>query len=88
MKRQYRISPEGPLQPTDAEIARYRDPKRLIHNYTKVVRRPKRPLYKDPKAFMLLLLILLLAYLISEERSHGHPKSEVPGQQQVLPREE
>lgn len=68
MKRQYRITPEGPEQPTEAEIARYRDPQRLIYNYTRAVRRPRKPLYRDPKAFLLLLFIVLVAYLISEER--------------------
>lgn len=77
MKRQYRITPEGPQQPTDAEIARYRDPKRLIYNYTKAVERPKRPLYKDPKAFIFLLFIVLLAYLISEERGRARQGNEV-----------
>ncbi|HRF80465.1 MAG TPA: hypothetical protein PL070_10310 [Flavobacteriales bacterium] len=72
MKSQYRITPEGQPLPTDAEIARYRDPKRLIYNYTKAVQRPKRPLYKDPKAFIFLLLIVMLASLISEERRRPH----------------
>lgn len=76
MKRQYRITPQGPQQPTDAEIARYRDPKRLIYNYTKAVQRPKRPLYKDPKAFILLLFIVFIAYLISEERGRAQHKRE------------
>ncbi len=66
MKRQYRITPEGPQQPTEAEIARYRDPKRLIYNYSKAVRRPKRPLYKDPKTFIMLVLIVLLAFMLAE----------------------
>lgn len=78
MKRQYRISPEGPIRSTDAEIERYRDPRRLIYNYSRVVQRPKRPLYRDPKAFLFLLLIVLLAYLISEERERSaHPVKEV-----------
>lgn len=69
MKRQYRITPEGSgPTPTDAEVARYRDSERLIYNYTKAIRRPKKPLYRDPKAFLLLLFIVLIAYLISEER--------------------
>lgn len=83
MKRQYRITPEGPLQPTEAEIARYRDPKRLIYNYTKAVQRPKRPLYKDSKAFILLLLIVLLAYLISEGHLNSDKKATPTPEQQV-----
>ncbi|MBL7952727.1 MAG: hypothetical protein JNM62_13530 [Flavobacteriales bacterium] len=74
MKRRYRITPEGAGQePTDAEIARYRDPKRLIYNYTKAVQRPKRPLYKDPKAFLLLVLIVLFAIFMSELAEDRQP---------------
>lgn len=78
MKRQYRIPPQGPDNPTDAEIARYRDPKRLIYNYTKAVQRPRRPLYKDPKAFIMLVLIVLLAIMLadrSEDREQDEPAS-------------
>lgn len=82
MKRSYRISPEGRgVPPSEAEIARYRDPQRLIYNYTRVVRRPRRPLYRDPKAFLLLLFILLIAYLISEERQKQAAPPIAPTQQ-------
>ncbi len=78
MKRQYRISPQGRgTPPTEVEIARYRDPKRLLFNYQKAVRRPQRPLYKDPKAFIALLLIVLLAWFLSEA-SDRHPKTTAP----------
>lgn len=81
MKRQYRISPQGRgTPPTEAEIARYRDPKRLLFNYQKAVRRPDRPLYKDPKAFITLLLIVLLAWFVSEviDRPPDPPAPEQP----------
>ena len=72
MKRQYRISPQGRgTPPTEAEIARYRDPKRLLFNYEKGMRRPQRPLYKDPKAFLGLLLIVLLAWFLGEMNKKG-----------------
>jgi hypothetical protein len=81
MKRQYRISPQGPDTPTDAEIARYRDPKRLLYNYDRAVRRPRRPLYRDPKAFIMLVLIVLLAIMLAEraedrKRDHTAPPPE------------
>ena len=50
MKRRYHISPEGRPRPTEKEIERLNDPKRLLYNYDKAVRRPKVPIYKDPKA--------------------------------------
>jgi len=68
MKPQYRISPQGrSAEPSDAEIARYRDPKRLLYNYQKAARLfHRKPLYKDPKAFLALLLIVLLAWFLSD----------------------
>jgi len=84
MKRRYRITPEGRQQPTDAEIARYRDPKRLLYNYTRAVQRPQKPLYRDPKAFLFLLLIVLLAYLISEEQRK--PDAPAPAPAENAPR--
>ncbi|PHR34187.1 MAG: hypothetical protein COA38_04445 [Fluviicola sp.] len=54
------------LNPTDAQIKRHKDFSRLHHDYEKVTKRGKKPLYRDPKMFLLLLivgLILLLLYL-------------------------
>ncbi len=68
MKPRYRISKEGRGgEPTDAELSRYRDGGRLLYNYQQAARMlHKRPLYKDPKAFIALVLIVLLALFISE----------------------
>ncbi|MCB0770451.1 MAG: hypothetical protein KDC00_08600 [Flavobacteriales bacterium] len=81
MKRRYQIAPgirsDGP---SDEEIARYRDPKKLFYNYHKAVLRPKVPIYKDPKAFLVLLLIVLLAYFIAEvvDKDQGSMDHTVP----------
>jgi hypothetical protein len=68
MRTRYRISPEGrPAEPTDEELARFRDTKRLQYNYQRAARSlHRRPLYRDPKAFLALLLIVLLAWFLSE----------------------
>lgn len=66
MKRIYRISSQGRTEPTDQDLARYRDTKRLLYTYQKAVSRPQVPMYRDPKAFLTLLLILLLAWFLSE----------------------
>lgn len=75
MRTRYRISPEGrPAEPTDEELASYRDTKRLQYNYQRAARSlHRRPLYRDPKAFLALLLIVLLAWFLSEvvERDDG-----------------
>lgn len=68
MKHSYRITREGRgPEPTDAELLRYRDSGRLLHNYQRARDLlHRRPVYKDPKALLVLLLIVLLAWLISE----------------------
>lgn len=74
MKRTYRISSQGRSNvPTDTEVARYRDTKRLLHNYQKAVARPRVPMYRDPKAFIALLLIVLLAWFLSEAVQEKKP---------------
>ena len=52
--------------PTKEEMAKYKDFARLSHEYDNVIKRPKKPLYKDKRMFFILLLIVLLAYLLSE----------------------
>lgn len=77
MKQRYRISPEsGRERLSDADVARYRNGARLLYNYHKAVRGlHRKPLYKDPRAFVALLIIVLLAVLIAEvvEREGHHP---------------
>jgi hypothetical protein len=70
MKKNYRITPEGaPERLTDAEIAQHRDPQKLLYNYQRArMLLHRRPLYKDPKAFLALLLIVLITILVVEAR--------------------
>ena len=85
MKQRYRISPEGRSQePTEAEIAKYRDPKKLLYNYQKasgILHR--KPLYKDPKAFLVLLLIVLLAIFLAERGRTDEQPAPSPSEQQA-----
>ncbi len=66
MNTRYRISPQGRGVLNERQIDAHRDPKRLLFNYHRAVARPKRPLYKDPRSFIALLIIVLLAILITE----------------------
>ena len=52
------------LNPTDLQIKRQKDFSRLHHEYEKVTKRSKRPLYKDPKLFMLLFILGLVLFLM------------------------
>lgn len=54
------------LNPTDEQIARQKDFSKIHHEYERVVKRGKKPLFRDPKLFMILFIIglmLLLAFL-------------------------
>ena len=55
-----------PEIPTKEEMEKYKDFSRLTANYDKFTKRPKLPLYKDKRFFLALLLIVLIAYLISQ----------------------
>lgn len=82
MRTRYRLAPKGRKEPTEAEVDRYRDLGRLQYNYHLAVKRwHRRPLYRDPKAFMALLLILLITWLLTEA------VRKEPVQEQVVPEE-
>ncbi len=51
-------------EPTNEQINRYKDFSRLSHEYERIVKRPKKPLYKDPKLFLYLFLLGLILYLM------------------------
>ena len=52
------------LTPTEEQIKRQKDFARLHHDYEKIMKRGKKPLYRDPKLFMLLLIIGIIFLLI------------------------
>lgn len=53
------------LTPTEEQIRRQKkDFARLHHDYEKLTKRGKKPLYRDPKLFLLLFLIGIVLLLI------------------------
>lgn len=58
------------LTPTEEQIRRQKDFSRLHHEYERLHKRGKKPLYRDPKLFMLLFLlgIVLLLILLESEK--------------------
>lgn len=53
-------------EPSEEQIRRQKDFSRLHHEYERLTKRGEKPLYRDPKLFLLLFLlglILLLAIL-------------------------
>ena len=64
--RSYKVNKDNKEQlPNKETIEKYKDFSRLSHEYERMTKRPKVPLYKDKKMFLVLLLIVLIAYLLS-----------------------
>lgn len=63
--RKFRLNTDKrKLTPTEEQIKRQKDFTRLHHDYEKLMKRGKKPLYKDPKLFLLILIIAILFLLI------------------------
>lgn len=59
---------EKEIEPTDEQIKRHKDFARLHHDYERLTKRGKKPVYRDPKLYLLVVIIgivLLLAFLES-----------------------
>ncbi len=52
------------LEPTQEQILRYKNFNALSQNHKKLSKRPKKPLYKDPKMFLFIVLLGLIALLL------------------------
>lgn len=56
-----------PVEPTSEQIRKHKDFARLSHEYDRLTKRPRKPLYKDPKLFLLIFIILLILFLVFME---------------------
>jgi hypothetical protein len=82
MAKKYKIEKGQPKQPDPDKMNKSQDFGKLVYNYEKAVKPLyKKPLYKDPKTFLMILLILLIIWLISsygdeemdDTPSNSHP---------------
>ncbi len=64
-------------EPTQEDVRKYKDFGKLSHAYENMTKRPK-PLYKNPKVFLALVIIALLAWLIAEEFTDKEASKEPP----------
>lgn len=63
--RKFRLNTDTkPKEPTKEQLARYKDFASVSHQYDRIAKRPKKPLYKDPKLFLLLLVIGIVMLLL------------------------
>lgn len=64
MRKFKRTSGTNPTEPTKEQMARYKDFATLSHQYERIAKRPKKPIYKDPKLFLFLLIIGIIFLLL------------------------
>lgn len=63
--RKFKVNNDArPKEPTKEQMVRYKDFATISHRYDRIAKRPKRPLYKDPKLFLLLLIIGIVILLL------------------------
>ena len=57
------------FEPSEDQIKRQKDFSRLHHDYEKLTKRGKKPIYRDPKLYLLFVLIgiILLMFLLDKE---------------------
>lgn len=64
MRKFKRTSKENHAEPTKEQMAKYKDFATLSHQYERIAKRPKKPIYKDPKLFLFLLIIGIVFLLL------------------------
>ena len=65
--RKYKINRDKERKlPPHAVSDKFKDFNKIRTQYSDITRRPKQPLYKDKKLFMLLILIAVVAWVVSE----------------------
>lgn len=63
--REFKLNKEKKeLSPSDEQIKRQKDFSRLHHDYEKLTKRGRKPLFKDPKLLILLILIAVIIILL------------------------
>lgn len=65
--KEYKINrDQEPKIPSSETIAKYKNFRQLTHEYDRLTKKPKVPLYRDKKMFLVLLLIVLVAFILSQ----------------------
>lgn len=66
MKKYQLNKDKKPSLPSKEMMGKHKDFGKLFHEYETYTKRPKKPIYKDPKYFLFLFIIVVIVYLISE----------------------
>ena len=57
-------SDEQPIEPTQAQIERHKNVERFYHDYELLTKRSKKPIYRDRKLYLLMVLIGIILFLL------------------------
>jgi len=68
MREFKRSTEDKKLEPSKEQMARFKDFATLSHQYERIAKRPKKPIYKDPKLFLFLLIVGIVALLLFWEK--------------------
>jgi hypothetical protein len=74
--KKYKLNNDKRKEPTPAQIRKHMDFATVAHSYRRLTKRPKKPLYKDPKLLILLLLLGLIFLLVFMESEKDKEKKE------------
>jgi len=86
--RKYKVNRDQTVKtPSKEAIEKYKDFSRLTHEYDKVVKRPKVPLYKDKRMFFVLLFVALMALLLAQAGGEKEENEVDDKNQTELPQE-
>ena len=69
--RKFIINKENkPLEPTAEQIQKHKDFGRFYHEYERLTKRGKKPIYQDPKLYLLIVLLGVVLFLILADGSY------------------
>ena len=55
---------DRPIEPSLEQIQRNQNFSKLYHDYERLTKRGKKPIYRDPKLYLLMVLIGIIALLL------------------------
>lgn len=63
--RKFKLQSEDkPIEPSQAQINRHKDVDRFYHQYELLSKRGKKPIYRDRKLYLLIVLIGIILFLL------------------------
>lgn len=87
--RKFRLGDKREEDPSEATVSKYQDFGKVVTGYERLAKDiHRKPLYKDKRLFLFVLIALLLLYLIWESSQKSHDDDahkDAPSGQQIAP---